>query len=207
MNWFEDDKREIAFYSDLARRHGISHEALNWGSAESQKLRFKVLSEIGIKPGASILDIGCGTADFYGWLVEADQRPTAYFGVDHTPCMIELAQKRFPEARFQVADPLQGGEEVLGVHDYVFASGIFAHRQHEPMTYLQECVRRMYDLCRIGTGFNSLSAWMPKPQGNEFNCDPEAVLEFCKTLTPWVSLRHDYHARDFTVYLYRKSQV
>ena len=40
----------------------------------------------------------------------------------------------------------------------------------------------------------------------EFYTDPLQTLAFCRTLTPWVTLRHDYHSRDFTIYM-RKDQV
>jgi hypothetical protein len=37
----------------------------------------------------------------------------------------------------------------------------------------------------------------------EFYADPVEIVRFCRSLTPWVVLRHDYLAHDFTVYLYR----
>ena len=40
----------------------------------------------------------------------------------------------------------------------------------------------------------------------EFYADPVQTLSWCHTLSPFVVLRHDYHSRDFTVYVY-KAQI
>jgi hypothetical protein len=55
----------------------------------------------------------------------------------------------------------------------------------------------------LALAFNSLSNWANDQEANEFYADPVQVLNFCRELTPWVVLRHDYHPRDFTVYMYK----
>jgi hypothetical protein len=90
-------------------------------------------------------------------------------------------------------------------YDYVLASGIFTKRQEDPESYLRDAVTRMFALSTQGAAFNVLSVRSPAEPG-EFHADPLAILTFCRTLTPWVRLRDDYHPRDFTVYLYRAAQ-
>ena len=68
---------------------------------------------------------------------------------------------------------------------------------------MRDLVARMFALCREAVAFNSLSTWAPDPEPSEFYADPAETLAFCRTLTTRVTLRHDYHTRDFTVYLYR----
>ncbi|CDN13322.1 hypothetical protein RintRC_4207 [Richelia intracellularis] len=53
--------------------------------------------------------------------------------------------------------------------------------------------------------FNSLSSWGTQKESGEFYADPLATVKFCRTLTPWVILRHDYMQHDFTIYMYRES--
>jgi hypothetical protein len=87
--------------------------------------------------------------------------------------------------------------------DYVFASGIFALRTLEPDQYLDAVVHRLFNLCRTGVAFNSLSSWRADQEPGEFYADPFAVASRCARLTRRLVLRHDYHPGDFTIYLYR----
>jgi len=68
---------------------------------------------------------------------------------------------------------------------------------------MKNLVERMFSLCTSAVAFNSLSAWCADKDEGEFYADPFRTVNFCRELTPWVSLRHDYHSRDFTVYLYK----
>jgi len=61
----------------------------------------------------------------------------------------------------------------------------------------------MFSLATSAVAFNTLSTWAQDQEAGEFYADPLKVVEFCRTLTPWVVMRHDYHPRDFTVYLYK----
>lgn len=198
----EDAGRNIQFYTDLVERHGIDPRSLNWGSRASQERRFSVLSEIGLRSGESVLDVGCGLGDFHGWLrqsgIEVDYR-----GVDLTPKMIEVARSRFPEVSFDVADVLEAD---LAPADYVVASGIFYLRKHEPFEFMKTMLARLFALCRKGVAVNTLSAWADRQEAGEFFADPLRTVEFCRTLTPWVVLRHDYHPADFTVALFREAR-
>ena len=196
-----DDRRNVGFYTDLVAQHGVHPHSLNWGSAESQRLRFEVLGEAGLRAGQSVLDVGCGLGDFYGWIRERGLE-VDYRGVDLTPRMIEVARSRFPEGHFDVLNVL---EAEVAPADFVVASGIFYLRQHEPIVFMQQVLTRLFALCRRTVAFNTLSAWSPDADANEFYADPLRTLEFCRSLTPWVALRHDYHPRDFTIYLHRES--
>jgi len=200
-NWERDTARDIAFYSALVGEHGISHRALDWGSQASQRLRFEVLAGLGEFSGASVLDVGCGLGDFWLWCRESG-RNCDYTGVDITPAMAELARARLPGVRFDVGTAQQ---YAAASFDYVVASGIFAKREHEPLRYLEQQVASMFDICRKGLAFNSLSAWGPQAGQGEFIADPLAVLDFCSGLTARVVLRHDYLAHDFTIYMYREA--
>jgi SAM-dependent methyltransferase len=126
-----------------------------------------------------------------------------YTGVDITPKMIEAARARFPEARFETQDVLSEPWPA-GSYDYVVSSGIFYRRKAEPFGFLQRMVAEMFRLCRRGVAFNSLSAWAANKDGDEFYADPVQTLGFCRGLTSRLALRHDYHPRDFTVFLYKE---
>jgi len=164
-------------------------------------LRFQVLSEIGISPGATFLDVCCGLGDFHAWQKRKGFE-LKYFGVDITPAMVEAAQKRFPDAKFQVTNLL---EDVKGNYDYVIASGIFYLRQKNPQQFLENTIKKLFEKCRVGVAFNSLSGWSRRQEAGEFYADPLRTVDFCRTLCPFVTLRHDYHPKDFSVYLRREA--
>jgi len=199
--WADDDRYTIGYFNSLVEKHGIDPRALDWGGAESQRLRFSILAGIGPLGRASILDVGCGQGDFYGWLAE-EKVDVDYHGIDITPAMVDIARARFPGARFDVRNVREDSPAERS-YDFVFASGVFYLRRHEPFDFLCRMVEAMFACCRKGAAFNSLSAWAPRKEAGEFYTDPLDVVSFCRTLTPRVILRHDYHPQDFSIFLYK----
>lgn len=192
-------------YQRLFIEHGASHGTLNWGSREGQQLRFKVLAEIASLDGKRILDVGCGLGDFAGWLLKKKINAD-YTGIDLTPELVEQAKITFPGMKF-----LQGSildEFLLNEmeFDYVFASGIFYTYSEGRDAWLKSAVARMWQLCRRGVAFNSLSAWAENQEPGEFYADPGETIAFCRSLTPWVTMRHDYHSRDFSIFMLREAR-
>jgi ubiquinone/menaquinone biosynthesis C-methylase UbiE len=197
-----DDLQNIHLYESLLSQHGDSFKSLNWGSRESQIKRFEVLAEVGIKSGDSVLDVGCGLADFYAWLQK--HRPgVLYSGIDITPEMIKRARERFSDIHLMVGTILEGPLDSIG-YDYVVASGIFYLRQFDPEIYMEKTISSMFYLAKRGVAFNCLSSWIQNPEPGEFYADPLRTLQFCRTLTPYLTLRHDYHKGDFTIHLIKK---
>jgi ubiquinone/menaquinone biosynthesis C-methylase UbiE len=54
-------------------------------------------------PGDKILDLGCGNGRFFELLKDKDVN---YIGVDFSEKLIEIAKKKYPKVKFQVADAL-----------------------------------------------------------------------------------------------------
>jgi len=197
-----DDEENIRLYSDLLSQHGPGPRALDWASSESQNLRFRVLSEIGDLRGTHILDVGCGIGDLYLWLCKQGIS-VSYTGIDITPGMIEVARERVPDCDFRESNLSTFAAASDAKFDFVFASGIFCKRKHNPSAFLKETVQTMFSLCTKGAAFNSLSTWTNERSAGEYHADPLDTLLFCRGITPWVCVRHDYHARDFTIYMHR----
>jgi RimJ/RimL family protein N-acetyltransferase/SAM-dependent methyltransferase len=200
--WSADDQETVRYFDGLVDQYGGSPQALDWGSRASQQLRFRVLAGVGELNGASVLDVGCGQGDFLEWLNAAGLR-TDYTGLDITPKMIECCRERFPHAHFEVGSLLDLPAELAGPYDFVVASGIFYRRRAQPVAYMQAMMTAMFRLCRVAAAFNTLSGWAPQQDEGEFYADPIETLAYCRTLTPRLNFRHDYHARDFSVFLYK----
>jgi SAM-dependent methyltransferase len=192
--------RIAEYYDQLVQRYGHDPRACDYGKPESQQVKFKVLSEVGSIRGRTILDIGCGFADFAVYL-SAQFPGVHYSGIDLCASMIERAQRQHPELDLKIGNILEASP---GAHfDFVTANGIFYLLGDDAWLTMKSLIERMYSLANLAVAFNSLSSWASGQEKGEFYADPLQTVEYCRTLTPWVVLRHDYHPRDFTVYMYR----
>lgn len=68
FSWKNNQSAQVGYYTRSVQAHGNSLQAVGWGSTESQETRFRVLTEIGLHPTSSILDVGCGMGGLYGYL-------------------------------------------------------------------------------------------------------------------------------------------
>lgn len=200
-NWDADDQDNIDQYTALCKAHGHSHLSLDWGSVSSQEKRFKILSQIGIKNNDSVLDVGCGLGDFYGWAHDNGLNRIEYKGIDITPALIDAAREKYPKADFQVMNILDTSWTTTA--HYVIASGIFAKRKHDALSFATAMITRLYETASKGIAFNSLSTLSTELSEGDTAFDPYEIAEFCRTLSPWVVLRMDYHPHDFTIYIKR----
>jgi len=195
--------RIASYYDELVRKYGHDPRACDYGRAESQQTKFRVLSEVMPLAQCNLLDVGCGFADFAGFLQERFEG-LRYFGIDLSPEMIRAARLVRPDLELNVANI----EDATFTHafDVVTANGIFYLLGEQAESIMQSMIARMFALAGKALAFNSLSSWAADQEPGEFYADPLKTLEFCRSLTPWVVLRHDYHPRDFTVYLYKLPQ-
>jgi cyclopropane fatty-acyl-phospholipid synthase-like methyltransferase len=188
------------YYSDLIQRYGHDPRACDYGRAESQQAKFRVLSECADLRGRSVLDVGCGFADFSDYLAQRFEG-VAYSGIDLTPDMIAHARQRHPGLSLEVRNLLE--MDASQQYDVVMANGIFYLLGDRAAELMRSFVARMWQMAKVAVAFNTLSSWAPDQEAGEFYADPVETLAFCRTLTPRLTLRHDYHRRDFTVYMYR----
>jgi len=189
-----------SYYEDLIRKYGHDPRACDYGRVESQAIKFQVLSAATDMNGKSVLDVGCGFADYYRYLSGMAEH-IRYVGLDITPGMISEARKLEPELDLRCGNILDWGDAES--FDVVTANGIFYLISDDAPGKMREIIRAMYARANEVVAFNSLSIWAADQEAGEFYADPIQTLEFCRTLTPWVSLRHDYHSRDFTIYMYK----
>lgn len=188
------------YYGSLARTHGHSVKANDWGRTESQVLRFGVLSQMGDFNARSVLDVGCGTGGFYRYLNE--NVPTFdYRGVDITPEMINIAESSCGVELFEERD-ITRSPFARNFH-YVVASGIFSKMGESPYEGMKGVLSAMFDHCEVGMAFNCLSVWGDQHQPQEFQADPVRVVQMCKEYSSRIVLRHDYLPHDFTVFVYK----
>jgi SAM-dependent methyltransferase len=210
--------QQIEYYEGLLDQHGESYLALDWNSTESQRLRYKIFKEILVygkkSSGISVLDVGCGFGDFYG-LLKAEglvhRNRISYTGYEIAPRILEVARRKYPDARFELKDILE--DRYVPKFDYVFCSGalnIRTSERNEHLDLVKEMLFRMYDLCSCGVAVNFLSEGaLPisnsedADSGRYFFFSPDQIINFVRFVCSRFILRHDYHAGDFTVYLFK----
>ena len=202
MNKLKEYTRKLnQHYIPLLQQHGSTFRAVDWGSSWGQTIRFQVLLDVGDLLSASILDIGCGVGHLVEYLSEIGYRGT-YTGIDILPEMVATALISYPTWGFRACDILN--PEIKWEADYVIGSGLFTFGDQKLM---EMTVEAMFKSCNQALAFNSLSSWADQQESGEFYADPLATVEFCRTLTPWVVLRHDYMQQDFTIYMYRQPKI
>ena len=192
----------IRFYDKNVKAYKNDIKSVAWGSRTSQQKRFEILSQIADLGGRSVLDVGCGLGDFYGWLSSIYSN-IRYTGIDITPSMIEIAAKSYPKIRFKIQNILEL-KKVTPSYDYVFASGIFNRRIVGHKYFLNKTIEKMFALSKRGVSFNVMSTKADFVEKNEYYADPGRMLNFCLNLSRKVVLRHDYMLHDFTVYIYKR---
>lgn len=198
----EDRERIIRRYSDRIDAFGVGIDALASGNRDRQTLRFKVLSEVGIQPGDSVLDVGCGFADLYPYLKNhlGDIR---YTGVDINPAMIESASTLYPEIDLMAVD-LQ--DVRLPSFDWVVSTSSFNLKlgSENNYTFVNSMISRMFESATKGVAVDFLTSYVDFKGNPEeaFYYEPERLFSFAKSLSKRVTLRHDYPLYDFCLYLY-----
>jgi SAM-dependent methyltransferase len=182
-------------YQPRVAEHGGTFRAVDWGSEKSQTARFRVLLEATDFRSARILDVGCGVGHLVDHLAK-EKFDGAYLGVDLVPEMVAAARRRHCHSEFREGGPEAGPEYHA---DLVVGSGLFTFADQ---ARLERTVVTMFHRARRVVAFNTLSTWADSQEDGEFYADPMRVIEFCRTLTNRVVLRHDYMPHDFTIYLY-----
>lgn len=176
-----------------------------WRSKESQLMRFEVL--LGeIIDGDRILDVGCGTGDFYQHLKDSGIN-FSYVGTDISPELLKIAESRYKKenARFVLMDilDLEPNYRWLSKSEVVVASGIFTMRKHRSLEYLDTMISRMMALSTSVVAFNLLSSFADEIKDSSRYYSPSEVIMLITRHTHKFKILHDYMPHDFTCVLYK----
>lgn len=202
MKLTQNDSHYVAkHYTKILNQHGPhTAKALDYNDEFTQQVRFKVLSEIANLNGKSILDIGCGLGDMFGFLRNKFSS-LSYLGIDITPDYIHQARAKYPEGEFEVGDYSQLNTKTE--FDYILASGIFtAPKLPDHTEKVFASIKKLYKRSKHGFGFNMLDVAHHSDDEVYAAFSPEEVVRFCNTFADTVELSHDYLTYDFTLYLY-----
>lgn len=92
-------------YRNAEVDHGSDFRVTLWANERSQRLRFRVMTEMVFLAGKRVLDVGSSRGDFAAYLQEAGFAYEQYVGIDGVEPVIDFARQRdLPRARFEVGD-------------------------------------------------------------------------------------------------------
>ena len=209
----------IQRYSDRYKKSGRSISTLGWGSREQQEYRFGIsLNLLPDLEKSSILDVGCGFGDFHRFLKDRGKASGRYCGMDINPDLISEAQKTASgsDSEFKVFNLLQDDLSQIDTYDYVFMFGLLNFRLREEMTnteYSQLFIKKAFSVAQKSLVLDFISSHRDSSYPEEdfiYYHDPIEMLEYCLSLTPHVTLLHDYQSipqRECTIVLSRQPRV
>jgi len=194
-----DKNKVIQRYNERLEKYGDDPKTLGWFKGR-QPLRFKILAEIGILDGSSVLDVGCGFGDLFNFLRNLGINVN-YTGIDINPDIIKLAREKNPELRFEVLD--FDKEEIDGKFDWVVSSGIFNYKLTDNARFTRNMLEKMFLKAEKGIAADFMSTHVDYQEEETNYTDPEEIFKFCKGLSKRVVLRHDYLPFEFCIYVYK----
>jgi len=189
----------IKYHKDLISQYPQDDNLTMGWAADSQNVRFKILSEIDDLNNKSILDVGCGNAKLYDYLVQL--YPTIrYVGLDLMDEFLNNAIQRLKNTKD--VNFYQGNfmSEQLPLLDYYLVSGAFNYKNSNPL-FIFQSIQHLFNSARFGLGFNLLSL-APSNQQIAVAYNTQMIFEFCKMLTPKCKLIENYLENDYTIFLY-----
>jgi Methyltransferase domain len=192
-------RRIVDRHRDSLIRFGRSPNALYWSSREIQELRFRILCDIGIEAGDSLLDVGCGFADLKSW-IERWRCPVRYTGIDLSPDILAVAAQEQPDARFVCGDIFDLLAQPAS-YDWVMLSGALNEALTDGGNYARAVIARMFHLARKGVAFNLLNARRALFAFGLQRFDPGEMLAYCRSLARDCVLRDGYLDNDFTIWM------
>ncbi|MEM9346582.1 MAG: hypothetical protein AAGB26_08185 [Planctomycetota bacterium] len=182
-------------YREAHEDHGSDFKVTLWANERSQRLRFRVMTEMIFMVGKRVLDAGCSRGDFAAYLLSKDIAYGSYTGLDAVEPVIDYANSRGLERAAFVAG------------DFVSDASLLSIDQPQIIT-ISGTLNTMEDDTAIGL---LDSAWQATSETLVFNflsdrasdeapsqTDPARrlpalkLLEWAMQQTPSVRLRQDY---------------
>lgn len=196
------------FHRDLIKEHGMTVQGLAWGNEVSQKSRFEAAVEVCNLTGMSVLDAGCGFADFRP--VCLSKGVSSYTGVEFLPEIYEEAINRRDKMdkrdwnwrNVEIKLVLGNILEVEEVFDIVFILGI--GYQPNGVSYLYQVVKKFYEQCNNAVVFTVPSEDTLGRKDFIELWTPGSLTAFCGSLAERWVVRHDYYGTEMMAYLYRQ---
>ena len=202
MTWPEPDYLQP--YADAARQYGGEFESLLWASPMTQAARFHAICRLVRFADRSVLDVGCGRADFFDHLVAIDQKPEHYTGIEAVPELARFAAaKKQPDYLILKADFIAEPARLFTGAEVIVVSGSL-NTLSDKLFF--DVLERLAKTGAEQLVFNFLDS--PNLAGKDYLYwrDAKAVGKFCQRFGT-VRMLEDYLAGDCTLGVNLKSKI
>lgn len=198
----EQKETIIRRYQERLAEYGPGIKALASGTEHRRKIRFDVLSDVGIENGCSVLDVGCGFADYYTYLKEQGLN-IQYTGVDIVDDLITHAKSNHPHLDLQVRD-IQENPFPEQSYDFVTASQVFNYKfgEEENLNFVTDMLKIMFRFAKRAVAVDFITSYVDFKEDHLNYYSPEKMFGIGKSITKRVTLRHDYPLFEFCLYFY-----
>lgn len=184
-------------YFRAARQYGAGFSALLWASPKTQRARFDAIRRAYDPQGKSVLDAGCGRADYLEFLLSRDVQPADYVGLEAVEALAVAAEaKAFPNSRIVRGDFVREPAKLFVGADVIVFSGSL-NTMDQGTFY--ESLRRAYDATAEAVVFNFLCS--PALAGRAYLTwhQRERVEAFARRVAADVRILEDYLQGDCTI--------
>lgn len=183
--------KNTLFYKKAVERHGISARGVHWNSTYTQYKRFEILTSFINKNifESSIIDAGCGFAEYYNYLLKYDKKPKTYVGIDCEEMMINLAFKRFPNIKFEIKNVIL--DELTKTDYYVCSGAMNILTKEEIFIFIKKC----FDASNKAFIFNFLK------NDPLTNIKIEDIIDFSRNLSKKIKIKEHYLENDVSIFL------
>lgn len=192
--------RYLEPYLKASRRFGGGFGSLLWASPKSQSIRFDTLARLAPPRGKTLLDAGCGRADYLDFLLQRGEMPGAYIGIENVAPLADVAEQKWASAQTRilrgdfVEDPRLLGQDANII---VFSGSLNTLEPNQ----MRRTLSTAWEAAREALAFNFLNS--PLLAANEYLhwYQTMDVLNFCKALTENVRYDEAYYEGDCTMVL------
>jgi hypothetical protein len=182
-------------YLTASQRFGGTFGALLWASADTQAARFAALVRGRSPRRQSVLDVGCGRADFLDFCIARGLTPADYIGIEAVGPLADRAAEK-SGATIIRADFVKQPAAMFVAADVIYFSGSL-NTLDDPLFYAT--IRRAFDATAHVVVFNFLAS--PRLAAADYLHWRRAdeVMDFARTLSSDAVLINDYLEGDATV--------
>ncbi|MDD4914447.1 MAG: class I SAM-dependent methyltransferase [Methylococcales bacterium] len=191
-------------------RHGDNYRGVGWTkSQENADLRYKVMLElIPENQPCTLLDIGCGAAHLYEYMLSRHIQGISYSGLDLSPAYLALCRRKHPQIEFFHADILDE-QSLIPSHDYVLMNGVFNYKGDHSIEQMWDYCRQMLlkanTIATKGFAFNVVSKYVDWERDDLFHLSFDQLAAFLdEKISRNFIFRHDYGLFEYTIYVYKK---
>jgi SAM-dependent methyltransferase len=192
------DQGLIERYRTRLEQFGDDPRTLGWDRKENQATRFRIACQEVDVCDRSVLDVGCGLADFLTHLNDSGNPPGSYCGLDINPELLEVCRRKYPDSEFIQGNLLYDSLPNVTA-DIVVMFGVLNLRfaEMDNLVFARRLLTAAYRRARVAFVFDMLTRVSDPAYPREdfvHYYDPSLILGLALQLTPHVTLRHDYRS-------------